>query len=249
MTFSALVVGVAEPKSPMRIGGKDVTFPALAGVEGDVEAVAHLLRGAGVAVETLTRHEETGAGDVAFEMLRRLDALAVGDTLLVYFSGHGYRVPDLNSPTGYSEMLICADGPIDDDFAARLRTRVKAGTRFIMIVDACHAAGFRLAMVPESRAPTFVQLREGPEIIWWSAALDEELATQATARDSVYSAFTMSLTEAWKSRRGTSYRELWQEVWNEFSSKFGTRGQTPVLWLEAPDERLLDETAFGAPPR
>jgi len=230
----------------MKIGEARVSFPRLPGVAADVDSVAALLHSAGAQVTKLIQPEDTSAADISYEILTRVDALQAGETLLVYFSGHGYRVKDTTSPTGYREMLVCADHPVEDEFTRRLRDRLQEGRRLIFIVDACHAGGFVRGLTTPTLAPTFILPRTGSSIIWWSAALDEQRAFQTKKKKLVYSAFTFSLLQAWDYTPNVSYKDLWQGVWNAFGSNFGNLSQTPALWLEADDATFLDDPAFKA---
>ncbi|MCH95545.1 metacaspase 6, partial [Trifolium medium] len=70
--------------------------------------------------------------------------LVAGDTLFVYFTGHGNREeaePNSNN-TNYEEFIHTADGTKISDVTMRMFVEcVPQGTCFVLIVDACHSAG------------------------------------------------------------------------------------------------------------
>ena len=140
---------------------------------------------------------------------------------------------------------MCADGPIDDDITSIMRDRLRDnGSRLVMIVDACHADGFFPGpMIKAIEPPTEITIAPGPSVIWWSAALEQETAFDCADKGYLYGVFTHSLLKAWPSQR-TSYRDLWRRLWAQSSDEFGSRGQTPLLRYEGPDELLLDAGAF-----
>ena len=73
--------------------------------------------------------------------------------------------------------------------------------------------------------------------------MEQETAFDCADKGYLYGVFTHSLLKAWPSQR-TSYRDLWRRLWAQSSDEFGSRGQTPLLRYEGPDELLLDAGAF-----
>jgi Caspase domain len=237
---TAVVVGVPAP-SPW----KGARFAPLRGVVNDATGMAGLLAGQGLDVTLCTEPAETSAAGIAERFLHGVEASRPGELFVAYFAGHGYRVPTPGEVEPNSEVLMCADGPIDDDITTIMRERLAAsGGRLVMIVDACHADGFFPGpMVKALEPPTEISIRPGPSVIWWSAALAEEEAYEGADHGAAYGVFTHSLLRVWSTVR-TSYRDLWRRLWTESSERFGSRGQTPLLRYEGPDELMLDAGAF-----
>jgi len=237
---TAVVVGVSAP-APWN----GVRFAPLGGVDNDATGMATLLKRQGFDVTLCTDPADTSAASVADLFVNGVGDCASGDLFIAYFAGHGYRVPATGEAEPDSEVLMCADGPIDDDITSIMRDRLRDnGSRLVMIIDACHADGFFPGpMIKAIEPPTEITIGPGPSVIWWSAALEQETAFDCADKGYLYGVFTHSLLKAWPSER-TSYRDLWRRLWALSSDEFGSRGQTPLLRYEGPDELLLDAGAF-----
>jgi metacaspase-1 len=87
-------------------------------------------------------------------------ALKSGDTFLLYYSGHGGQMPDINSKKivdggdeadGLDETWCLYDGELIDDILFQRWFKFKTGVKIIVISDSCHsgsvikntAAGFK----------------------------------------------------------------------------------------------------------
>jgi len=84
----------------------------------------------------------------AFEdALRRIAAQArPEDTVVIFYSGHGNRVPraagpDRSDPDGQDETLVLYDRELTDDDLDALLTPVRAG-RILLVFDSCFSGGF-----------------------------------------------------------------------------------------------------------
>jgi hypothetical protein len=65
-----------------------------------------------------------------------------GDLSVIYFSGHGWAVPDSNGgdEDGKDECLVFANGPLRDDWGLfQLWPKANKGARFIVVLEACHS--------------------------------------------------------------------------------------------------------------
>lgn len=107
-----------------------------------------MVRGAGLLPENAVLLQNSEATRTAFEgALRRVANQATpADTLVIFYSGHGGRVPrptgfDRADPDGQDETLEFYDRELLDDELEGLLDRVKAG-RQIMVFDSCFSGGF-----------------------------------------------------------------------------------------------------------
>ncbi len=129
----ALSVGVADYE---RIGPLNRT-------DEDAERVSHALRQAGVlapASVTLTNRQATRAN---FEAALTDLAAEAGpdDTLLIFFSGHGEKVENMNTERdGSAETIELYDAALFDYELAEMMQGVSART--LLVIDACFAGGF-----------------------------------------------------------------------------------------------------------
>lgn len=109
----------------------------------DADRVSHALRQAGVLAPesvTLTDRDATRANFAA-----ALNDLAgrVGpdDTLLIFFSGHGEKVENMNTERdGSAETIELFDAALFDHELAEMMQGVEART--LLVIDACFAGGF-----------------------------------------------------------------------------------------------------------
>ena len=127
----ALCVGIGDYPGPGPAG--------LVGCVNDaVDWAEELCRGGYSATVLL----DGGATRGAF--LRALGDLVAstgyGDRAVVTFSGHGSWVPGANVAAGRDACLVMADYGVvvDDDLAAIFAAR-RHGSRFVLVVDACHS--------------------------------------------------------------------------------------------------------------
>lgn len=172
----ALLIGVTDYAA-----GSGITN--LEGPRNDVSALWRLLRGRGVepgAITVLAQNLPAGAeyptpagAPTRAEILRQMDELAKsakrGDTVIVYYSGHGTVQPDTDpagesepEPGGFDQVLLPADagafdaatktvrnGIIDDEFGAAIEKIRAKGALVWAIVDACHSGSVTRAGNPD----------------------------------------------------------------------------------------------------
>ena len=138
MTRRALVIG-------------SQTF-GLTGVHSDVERVARSLLAWGVEVEKCVQDHATRAGILAAYQ-RLIDACEEGDCALVYYSGHGARIPlpESKGPADtHVQLIIPTDfgQATDNDFRgitapelSALQGALTSKTRNVVVVmDCCHSS-------------------------------------------------------------------------------------------------------------
>lgn len=189
----ALLIGVTD-YAP----GSGITN--LEGPRNDVAALWRLLRGRGVEAGDITvlaqglpagaEFPQAGGAPTRAEILKRLGELADvagrGDTVIIYYSGHGTVQPDTDpagesepEPGGYDQVLLPADagaydaatktvrnGIIDDEFGAALEKIRERGALVWAIVDACHSGSVTRAGNPDETtrgvAPDALGIPEPP---------------------------------------------------------------------------------------
>lgn len=129
----ALLLGV--PRTNYRPNsGK---FNALPNVQNDLNRMIKLTKG-------FSTKKKVGATakqgvDLICEVAK---ATEPGDLCLIYFSGHGYTIPDPKGGDGdgNDECLVFANDVLKDDWAATyLWPNTVRGARYLVILDACHS--------------------------------------------------------------------------------------------------------------
>ena len=138
----ALIIGVGEHE--------DDNVSDLPGIELDVIMMQDVAKHLGFRASQITtlRDEEATLAAITRE-IANLGSAGRDDQVLVYFSGHGDHVPDMNGDEedGWDEVLIPHDTRIagskvenvllDDDLGemlADIRSR-----RLLLLIDACHS--------------------------------------------------------------------------------------------------------------
>ncbi|HJQ69066.1 MAG TPA: caspase family protein [Blastocatellia bacterium] len=141
------------------------------------------------------------------KILSALDDLARSappdSTVVVYFSGHGYRVTSSTGvfyylmPHGYDLAKLFLTAISDAEFTSRLQA-IKA-ERLVVLLDCCHAGGLGDAKAPDLelvKSPLPPQARsmlsQGAGRILISSSMEDELSYAGRP----YSAFTLALIEA-----------------------------------------------------
>jgi hypothetical protein len=149
----------------------------------------------------------TGEGATAGNIQAALDALAESagpeSTVIVYFSGHGYRVTSPTGefyyllPYGYDLNRLYQTAISGAEFSERLRAI--PAQKLLMLLDCCHAGGVGEAKAPglelqKSPLPPEAHslLAEGRGRVLIASSQADELSFAGKP----YSAFTLALTEA-----------------------------------------------------
>ncbi|MBE8474151.1 caspase family protein [Streptomyces justiciae] len=148
----------------------------LSGCVNDVRAARELLEergGDAVTVRTVLDGEATV--EAVEEGVRAfLGAAGPGDTALFWFSGHGSeRVATgaelLVEATGWSQALVCVDGPLSDKRLGALLDEVAGrGAHVVAVLDCCYSGG----ATREDRVPADLTTRHAPARPEWPAARD-----------------------------------------------------------------------------
>jgi hypothetical protein len=150
-------------------------------------------------------HLLTGEGATRGDVLQALDDLAqsTGDqsTVVVYFSGHGYRVASTMGqayyllPFGYDVSRLYQTAVSGGEFAQRLHAI--PAQKLVVLLDCCHAGGvgeakgLDLAKSPLPPEATSL-LAEGSGRVIIASSKEDELSYAGNP----YSAFTLALIEA-----------------------------------------------------
>lgn len=174
----------------------------------DAQGLAEMLRDpARCAYPPAQVHLLTGAqatGPAILAALERLAQTAAADAaVLVYFSGHGYRVasPEGESyyllPYGYDINRLAETAISGEEFAAKLRAL--PARRLLLLLDCCHAGGVGAAKAPGlalTKTPlppeALALLREGGGRVLIASSQENELSFAGKP----YSAFTRALLES-----------------------------------------------------
>ncbi len=173
MGLLAASAAQAEVRAVLVGVGDYLTLDAdLKGPSNDVRLMAETLALRGVDPELITVLTADPAGLPAgsatgqpqrADILAAMDAAAgaseKGDTVILYFSGHGAQAPDMSGDEGggYDEILLPADAAgwkgaigavenaiLDDELQAWAQGALSRGVKVVGLIDACHSAtGFR----------------------------------------------------------------------------------------------------------
>ena len=152
-------------------------------------------------------HLLTGDDATRVAILSTLDILAEStnpeSTIIVYFSGHGYRVASPTGafyyllPYGYDLNRLYQTAISGAEFTDRLRAI--PARKLLLLLDCCHAGGVGGAKAPRLRLaksplPPEAQslLAEGSGRVLIASSQEDELSFAGRP----YSAFTLALTEA-----------------------------------------------------
>ncbi|WUH90489.1 caspase family protein [Streptomyces sp. NBC_00433] len=123
--------------------------PSLTGCLNDIAAAHDWLRqgvDGPVRVKVLTNGSATVRA-VIDGITGHLGRAEPGDTALLWFSGHGTEFaagPERESTeaTGYSQALVCHDGPLlDKDLGALLAESAGRGVHTVAVLDCCYSGG------------------------------------------------------------------------------------------------------------
>jgi len=136
-TGMALCIGL-NAVDPNHYGGWDGKLVAC---EADAEAIALIARSCGFStIDTLLT---TGATRWNVERIinRAASELRWGDLFLLYYSGHGGQLPDLNGDEadGQDETWCLYDNEIIDDEIYALLGKFQEGIRIFVLSDSCHS--------------------------------------------------------------------------------------------------------------
>jgi Caspase domain len=134
MTARALVVAVPNP-----CGG----LAPLPGTSGDAVKMGNLLAGRGFA-EVCIHSDGMTADAFATELLRLRGVTVPNDLAVVYFAGHGYRIPDVSGDEGrdgQDECLVCSDKLLANDwFGNEFWPQTAPGSWWVTCADTCFGA-------------------------------------------------------------------------------------------------------------
>ncbi len=107
-----------------------------------------VIRGAGMPAGngvTLINEDATRANFIS-ALSQLEDRTGSDDTLVIFYSGHGSRVPrsggyDSRDPDGYDETMVLYDGDLLDDELASMLDELSVG-KVILVMDSCFSGGF-----------------------------------------------------------------------------------------------------------
>ncbi len=153
-------------------------------------------------VQTLTG-DGAGRGQILAALDKLAQAATTDDTVLVYYSGHGYRVTSTTGeafyllPHGYDLQRLYQTAISGAEFTAALRA--VSARKLLVLLDCCHAGGVGEAKAPGvtlAKAPlppeALALLAEGSGRVLIASSTENELSYAGRP----YSAFTLALIEA-----------------------------------------------------
>lgn len=161
MSKKALVVGINDYSNwnnGVTVGGLTLSAPNLHWCVADSDSFAQILKdGFGFdEVDTLQDSQATSQA-ILNGVNKLLSSGTAGDTVCLYFSGHGGRIPETpgDSSTRYYETII----PYDTTMITSMQVASIANAlepsyiNFTLVLDSCHSGGMFLS--PESRGFTW----------------------------------------------------------------------------------------------
>lgn len=209
-------------------------------------------------VQRLTGEQATR--DNVLGAIAHLAATTTPDsTVLVYFSGHGYKLshPIMGDryflmPYGYDQKALATTAIAGDEFAAQLRAI--PAKKLLLLLDCCHAGGLgdlseqgfmveKAPLPPEAQA--LFEKGKGRIVLASSRADEKSLAGRP------YSAFTLALIEA-LAGQGASVQDGYVRVADlamyarEVVPRRTAGRQHPILNFEGADNFHLAYYAGGA---
>jgi hypothetical protein len=238
-TGRALVIGVPKP------GWGDGIFPELEGVPVDVAGMAEMLSGRGYDVTIPHGPGALRTDRLEASLLQLVDATEDGDEGLIYLTGHGYERADTSGDEKWDEAFVTENGLILDDwFRDCLWPTAKPGSRFVVIVDACHSESLTVYVdVPPLPPPAVVQALPAARYrLTLSACPDEADAMDGGPK--IGSIVTGVMLRALQATPDQTYRGLWTEVANA-AARENDGIATPQILSLGPDDGLVNSLAFG----
>lgn len=148
-----IVIGLNEVDDGAYAGLYNKYVPALAGAENDARDMAALLgAGAPLLGRDATRPNVERA-------IKNAWSLEPGDMLIVFYSGHGGRIPDPAYKSGFNSTWCLYDGQLPGRQLGSWWTGFKKGVRIVVVSDSCHSGTvIRLAgWAGEKQIPDEVQ--------------------------------------------------------------------------------------------
>lgn len=119
--------------------------PKLYGVQYDREAARQIARKIGARDENIFVYKDA---ELTLEGLRKAFAdmnnrIMPGDRVFMYYSGHGARVENKDTPGACSEGLVSVKGELllDTELEGVLKTMAQKADKVIFFLDACHSGG------------------------------------------------------------------------------------------------------------
>lgn len=203
-----------------KYGGWDGACP---GTGVDVQAFAALCRARGIPTAVLTNGQATLANAVAAATLAA-KTLKAGDTLILYYTGHGGQVADSSGDEvdGQDETICLYDGQLADDVVWLLLCRLPEGVRVVMVTDSCNS-GTNYRGV-HSYKPTWRDIATFKgSLLHIGGCADGEASYGTDAGGTL----TSAMMKTW--RPGMTYAE-----WFEAVKAVMPKSQVPTLMEEGP---------------
>lgn len=197
------------------------------GCDLDLARIARLCNRRGFdGIWTLLNAAASAAGlEAAFRSVRSI--LRRGDLLVLYYSGHGGQMPDLDGDEldGLDETLCLWDGQVADDRLGEYFRLIPEGVRVLSISDSCNAGtnfrgGRRGRSSPRTIRPGLEPWIDHLALLHWGGCSDG----RSSYGDANGGRFTNALARAYSRKRGPiSYRD-----WFDRAARLMPANQRPV---------------------
>lgn len=215
MVARALVVAVPTTKVP--------GLPPLPGTTQDAIGMADLLNGRGFS-DVRLHAGGLVVDEFVTELLRLRADTQAGDLALVHFSGHGYRVADLDgdeTDDHLDESLVLSGDKllVDDWFRETFWPGTAEGSWWVTCADTCFSGSIfrsvryvREEEIPDEDTTPLPPIPSGPARIWLAAVGDGEKALEIDRESRQYGWYTQQLREVLAEEPGITYSQLWTRL-------------------------------------
>lgn len=246
----AILIGLTNV-NPEFYDGWDGT---LLGPMNDVNAMSKMIN----AIHTkIIINEDATVENVAEQILDIADTARRGDSVYIYFSGHGSRVPDRNRDEidGHDETWCLFDGMLVDDDIEKILLHFETGVNVFFISDSCHSGTITKAAETfsvENRKKKFLptirpfvnrvkninyKLDHKPRILTLSACQDFQFAYDGQP-NSLFTEIMLNVFEVFP-----QYRESWIDFLTQVRNQM-PKSQTPRLGYKN-GRNIMNTKVFG----
>jgi hypothetical protein len=143
--------------------------------------------------------------NIILQFANLLKNATAGDTLVFFFSGHGYHIPDMNNDEadGFDEIIITSENHyiVDDEFKAIIQSYLRPDVQLFGFFDSCHSGTifdlrFEYLIDENLDQKTCPQTIETPgQVILLSSCRDEQQSVDANINGTFNGAMTFALVD------------------------------------------------------
>lgn len=161
--------------------------------------------------------------NIILQFMNLLKNATAGDTLVFFFSGHGYHVPDMSNDEddGKDEIIITSENHyiVDDEFRAIIQTYLRPDVQLFGFFDNCHSGTifdlrFEYLVDDNTEQKTCPQYVETPgQVILLSSCRDDQQSVDANINGTFNGAMTFALVEILsKPKAGVTWYEVFKTL-------------------------------------